>query len=292
VVLHRFSDLAFILIFHVFGYRKKVVYQNLKNSFPQKTHLQLVEIQKNFYRHFCDLIFETIKTFSISKEEILKRCQLENPGVLFKLYQDQKNIAGISSHMGNWEWLSLSLSALCDYELLAVYKPLANRKLNSLVINSRQRFGAIFVAIKNLKSSLDQPHLKPYFVGLLSDQAPHDYHKALEFQFLNQPTFFVPGPGIISVQRGLTPAYGWIKKIGRSRYTWKLEVFDEPIPEYADLNQVEQNQIQKISQAHQLSQKDSILVYVITKKFVYQLEKQIKMAPQDWLWSHRRWKLR
>jgi KDO2-lipid IV(A) lauroyltransferase len=291
-VLHRFSDLTYFGIYHVMGYRKKVVWQNLKNSFPEKSDQELRWIQKKFYQNFCDLIFETIKTFSISEKEIDERCVLENPEVAQNLWRTGANVAGISSHMGNWEWLSLSMSLATKHEFLAVYKPLANRKLNDLVISSRQRFGAKFTAIKNLKAVLDQPHDKPYLVGLLSDQAPHDYAKAFELPFLNQSTFFVPGAGILSVQKNLTPLYGWIKRVGRSRYVWRLELLNEDIPSTDSLTAMELGQVRKISVAHGLSELEAVRALVITRKFVRQLESEIKMAPQDWLWSHRRWKNR
>ncbi len=213
-ILHRFSDLAYFGIYYGLGYRKKVVWQNLKNSFPEKSDAEILRIQKAFYRNFCDLIFETIKTFTITEEEIRERCVVENPEVLQKLFSENKNVAGISSHMGNWEWLSMALSLSSKHEFLAVYKQLANRKLNQLVIASRERFGAKFIPIKNIKSVLDEVHVHPYLVGLLSDQAPHDYAKAIEVPFLHQPTFFVPGPGILSVLKKLTPLYGWIRRVG------------------------------------------------------------------------------
>lgn len=291
-VLHRFSDVTYFGIYHVLGYRKKVVWQNLKNSFPDKSDRELQWIRKKFYQNFCDLIFETIKTFSISEKEIDERCVLENPEVVQNLWRTGANVAGISSHMGNWEWLSLSLSLATKHRFLAVYKPLANRKLNDLVIRSRERFGAQFIAIKNLKAALDQPHDRPYLVGLLSDQAPHDYAKAFELPFLNQSTFFVPGPGILSVQKNLTPLYGWIRRVGRSRYRWRLEEFRERIPAMEELSPLESGQVKKISTVHGLSEQDAIKALVITRKFARQLESEIKMAPQDWLWSHRRWKVR
>jgi KDO2-lipid IV(A) lauroyltransferase len=291
-VLHRLSDLSYFWIYVVFGYRKKTVRGNLQRSFPDRSLPEIIAIEKGFYRNFCDLIFETIKTSTISKEEILDRCRLENPELLLKLYRDGANVAGISSHMGNWEWLSMALSLSSDYKFLAVYKPLANAKMNRIVVGSRERFGAIFVAIKQLKRILDQSHERPYFVGLLSDQAPHDYAKAFELPFLNQPTYFVPGPGVLCVKRNLTPVYGWIRRVGRSRYAWRLELLEESVPDYAVLSEQDRIQVDRFASAHRLTQAESLKAWVITRKLASRLEEEIKMAPQDWLWSHRRWKSR
>jgi KDO2-lipid IV(A) lauroyltransferase len=291
-VLHFFSDVSYFWIYTVFGYRQKTVRANLLRSFPEKSLAEIIAIEKGFFRNFCDLIFETIKTSTISKEEIQARCKLQNPEVLQQLYREGKNVAGISSHMGNWEWLSLALSLSSEYKFLAVYKPLANAKLNRVVIGSRERFGAIFVAIKHLKTILDQSHEKPYFVGLLSDQAPHDYSKAMELPFLNQPTFFVPGPGMLCLKRNLTPVYGWIRRVGRSQYTWHLELLGDVNQTYNQLSESERVQVDRFAAAHRLNQEDGVRAFVITRKLAQRLEEEIKMAPQDWLWSHRRWKLR
>ena len=291
-MIHLLSDITFLLVYHGIGYRKKTVRENLIRSFPEKPHEEILAIEKVFFRNFCDLMFETFKTESMTRDEIQERCRLENPEMVQALFQQRKNVTGISSHMCNWEWLSLSLSVNSDYKFLAVYKPLANSRLNEIVIRSREKFGAIFVPIKRLKAILDQSHEKPYFVGLLSDQAPHDYAKAFELPFLGQSTFFVPGPGMLSVKYGLTPVYGWIRRVGRSRYVWRLELLDEAIPAYEELNPFEQEQVKRFSAAHRLELTDAIHALVITRKLARRLEEEIKMAPQDWLWSHRRWKSR
>jgi len=293
-ILHRFSDVTYFGIYYLMGYRRKVVWQNLKNSFPEKSDAEILRLQKKIYRYFCDLIFETIKTFTISEEEIRRRCVLTNEEFAKKLFQEQKSMAMISSHMGNWEWgsLAVSLQVKPTHQLFAVYKPLASKKLNDVVIRSRERFGANFVAIKNLKSVLENASGPPYIVGLISDQAPHDYSKAFEIPFLNQSTFFVPGPGVLSVQRKLIPVFAWIRRVGRSRYEWRLEVMDESTPALSELSSSEQEQVMKISKAHGLEVNDAVRAFIITRAYANKLEAEMKMAPQDWLWSHRRWKTR
>ena len=291
-VLHRFSDVTYFGIYHVLGYRKKVVWENLKGSFPEKTDQEILQIQKKFYQNFCDLIFESIKGFTISKEEVLERSRFENPELIDQLFLENKNGIGISSHMGNWEWLALSGPLTLKSDIFVLYKPLANKKINHLVVNSRERFGARFIKIKSLRSTLDQQHLRPFYFAVLSDQAPHDYAKAFELPFLNRSTFFVAGPGLLYVQRNLTPVFGWIRRVGRSRYISHFELFEDPIPQMKNLSEVEQEQVRKFSVAHQLSESDSVKAFAVTKKFAQRLEEEIKMAPQDWLWSHRRWKTR
>ena len=92
-VLHGISTFLYFFIYHVFGIRKKVVYRNLNNSFPDKPPEEIEEIAKKFYRHFCDIIVESLKLFHISKEELVDRSKFVNPEVL-NYYYDKGNDNG------------------------------------------------------------------------------------------------------------------------------------------------------------------------------------------------------
>ncbi|MBC7125137.1 MAG: acetyltransferase, partial [Bacteroidales bacterium] len=52
--LYGISDIMYLIIYKIIGYRVDVVKKNLKNSFPKKTESELLEIERKFYRHFCD----------------------------------------------------------------------------------------------------------------------------------------------------------------------------------------------------------------------------------------------
>src|ERR1039458_6752740 len=74
--LYGLSDFFFVIMYYVLGYRKKVVMQNLRNSFPEKSEKELKKIAIAFYKYFCDLFLETFKTLTISKQEIFVRCKI------------------------------------------------------------------------------------------------------------------------------------------------------------------------------------------------------------------------
>jgi KDO2-lipid IV(A) lauroyltransferase len=147
------------------------------------------------------------------------------------------------------------------------------------------------IPMKAVRRAIREDHGRPYLLGLLSDQAPHDYDKAFEVEFLNQQTFVVPGPGILTVQENLTPIWGWMRRTGRSRFEWGLEVltFDPPRSGFTDSDRA---QILRISKAHKISEADAARALALILSYSKKLEAQIEMAPQDWLWSHRRWKSR
>ena len=77
-ILYALSDVLFFLLYHVAGYRRKIVRQNLTESFPEKDLSEIRRIEKKFYHFFSDMMLESCKLASISPEEIRRRMQFKN----------------------------------------------------------------------------------------------------------------------------------------------------------------------------------------------------------------------
>src|SRR5690554_7852721 len=69
-VLYFISDIVYFLLYYIVGYRKKVVRENLQNSFPELTREERAAIEKKFYKHFADFLVESTKSLSISNKAI------------------------------------------------------------------------------------------------------------------------------------------------------------------------------------------------------------------------------
>ena len=289
-VLHRISDFLFLFLYYGLRYRRGVVRENLRGAFPKSTDAWRVSIEKQFYRNLCDLIVETLKTTTLSEEEIQERSIFRGQDNVDQWFKDGVNLDGVSSHLANWEWLGLITCYSIKHQCYAVYKPLSSSRMNAFMLKSRARLGLTLISMKDLRAFFELHHPKPFLLGLLSDQAPHDYSKAFEIEFLNQKTYFFSGPGILAVKYGLTPCWGWMKRVGRSRFEWGLDpiVVDRSRP----LTSQEHKQIEKIAVMHALSLPDAEYAFLIVKEYARVLEARICEAPADWLWSHRRWKKR
>ena len=74
-VLYILSDGLFYLIYYVVKYRRPLVRKHLFDSFPEKSEAERIKIEKEFYSWFCDYIVETIKLFTMSKKQVMKRMQ-------------------------------------------------------------------------------------------------------------------------------------------------------------------------------------------------------------------------
>jgi KDO2-lipid IV(A) lauroyltransferase len=264
-ILYFLSDGVYALLFHVTGYRKKVVLKNLRNSFPEKTEEEINVICKKFYHYFCDLTLETFKTLTIGKEKMLKRCSLE-PGA--KIFFDQlaaanQSVIIVMGHKGNWEWAGNTFSLCCKHQLYVIYHPLSNKYFNSLVYKMRTRFGTKLIAMKDTFREMTKNRSELNATAFIADQSPSP-DKAYWMQFLNQDTPVFMGTEKIAQKMKYPIVYVSVKKIKRGYYTLAAKLLKEP--PYI-LNEGE------ITTAH-------------TEK----LEKDILEQPETWLWTHRRWK--
>ena len=264
-VLYIFSDIVFFIIYRIIGYRKQVVNENLRNSFPEKSSEEIRKIRKEFYHHFCDTFVETIKLWNISKKEILKRCVLKNPEI-FEPYKAQgKSIIAVTGHYANWEWLS-SLALYNVGDFLPIYKPLHNKVIDKMYIKIREKLGAKTLAKNDTLRTMIRYRNQGKFTitAFIGDQTPN--RKSLHYwtKFLNQDTPILQGAERIAKKLDQAVIYCKMTKLKRGYYEYEF------IPISDNQKETEENEI--------------------TERHTRLLENIINENPSYWLWSHRRWK--
>jgi KDO2-lipid IV(A) lauroyltransferase len=263
-VLYFISDFLYILLYRIFAYRVKVCNANLKKALPYKTEEEIKIIEKKFYKHLCDVIVETIKSFTISPKELKKRMKLLNPEVLAEVYRTNRKMIAVTGHYGNWEWAAITLPFQSQYNAQGVYLAIKNPIINRAMIKSRSRFGIdlleagkIYQELENRKSTLS-------ITGFIADQSPSKPEKGIWMHFLNQETVVASGTERYAALHEMAVAFGKIRKIKRGYYTLEYELVTENAA------------IEKAG--------------AVTQKHTQILEKIIQEEPQFWLWSHKRWK--
>jgi KDO2-lipid IV(A) lauroyltransferase len=255
----------FIIVYYLAGYRKKVVFENLHNAFPDKTDKEIKQIAFRFYRHFCDLIVETIKLPHLNDWQILKRVNYRNLEILDELYRKQKSITGIIGHYNNWEWQN-SLSLVLKHKVIAIYKPLTNNAIDRLMLKLRIKYGAVMVPMSNIyKETAKYKQLQmPSISIFIADQSPPKSEIRYRTMFLNQDTPIYLGAEKIARKMDHAVIFLKMRKIKRGFYKIDPELLFE--------------------NAHGVSENE------ITEAHVKALEKLIIEKPEYWLWTHRRWK--
>ncbi len=263
-IIYLLSDIFYIVVYYIVGYRKEVVIENLRNSFPEKSEAEIKIISKKFFHHFSDLSLEAIKTHGMDENDANKRMVVKNADVVNRFYNQGKSVVVLTLHYNNWEWSNI-LGRHQKHQILAIYKPMTNLQFNIFMNKARDKFGA--EAIKDsltLRTVIDKKRKnEPVFIWLAADQTPPVFHK-FWMRFLNQDALFYPGPASISKKFNYPVFFQSIKKIKRGHYETNFELlFENP---------------EEVSETE------------IMRTFVEKMEALIKETPEYYLWSHRRWK--
>ena len=266
-VLYLLSDLLYLLVYRIVGYRVKVTRRNLEASFPDRSTDELRKLERRFYHHFCDYIVETIKMAHISLEEIQQRAYIENIEVADKLMDEGHRCLILAmGHYGNWEWYSASTTVFREVKMYQIYRPLKNLAVDKLFINLRTRFGSF--GIKKNDTFRDIVKLKRdkvrTIVIFLADQTPSRGNLHYWTTFLNQDTPMLTGAERIARKLNLPVLFLDVQKLRRGYYTLEIKLLSES-PKDMPENQ-------------------------LTEEYTRLLEQMIRRAPAYWLWTHKRWK--
>lgn len=264
-VLYIISDGLYYLLYYVFKYRKKVVFENLSNAFPEKTQDERTAIAKKFYRYFPDIFLEAIKMKTISAKEVFKRIEFLNQEEVDRHFEQGKGVIGVTAHYCNWELGVHRMSLMTDYPTLIIYKPLNNKAINEAYNDLRCRFGAIMVPMKQILRHILRLKNQPHMSMFVADQTPTYQDSDYFMEFLNQDTLVFTGTERIARLTKNPIVYCHIgRKEKRGHYFCKFTTLVEDPDQYAE---------HEITQLH--------------NKFTEEL---IREKPEYWLWSHRRWK--
>jgi len=266
-VLYMFSSILFVFVFYIVGYRKKVVKNNLKLCFPEKSDREIHTISKKFYQHFCDMVFEAIKSLTISEAEIKRRFKFTNIEEIHKIEKENKSIMLMCAHYGSWEWIFI-LQKYVTFDGYAVYKKLNNKYFDRLVRRIRAKYNTYLITTKNTVATLRKIKSKGEIAifGFLSDQSPKA-DKAFHWtNFMNIKVPVHTGAEKLAKELDMVVMFFKTKKIKRGYYETTFKTVAINPNDYKD--------------------------YEITDMFIKYLEEMIYEAPEFYLWTHKRWKHR
>ena len=264
--LYLISDVLFFVLYYITGYRRKVVQENLRNSFPEKSEEERRLIEKKYFKYLADLVMETIKLISISAKEAQRRMYTANLDLMEHYFSQGKSIIAVTAHYGNWEMAAVSFGFQTDERRVIVYKPLSNAIFNDFFNKTRSRFGTVMISMKQSLRNMIEHRKELSFIVLASDQTPTRGDATYFTTFLNQPTaVFLGGEKLTKVLDAVVVFYR-IDLVKRGYYRATL------VPIAEDPKQTEP--------------------YEITDMHVKYLESMIREKPENWLWSHRRWKVK
>lgn len=266
-IFYFLSDCVYLLIYHVIGYRKKVVRANLALALPHLTAKERLQIEKKSYHHLCDMFLEMVKTMTISSAEMNKRFVVTNLEVMTDLEKKGKSIMLIASHYASWEWL-LSFNQKVSIKGIGVYKKLANKHFDKLVRDIRSKYNTELVPTNQTIPLIanNQRNNIQCIYGLASDQSPKADRIFHWQSFMGVEVPVHTGPEMLAKKYDMNVVFAKVKKIKRGYY----ELTIVPLSENAK----------------------SVPDFEITEAYIKEVEKQIAEAPEYYFWTHKRWKHR
>ncbi|RNA62561.1 lipid A biosynthesis acyltransferase [Chryseobacterium nematophagum] len=264
-ILYIFSDIIFFLNYYFIRYRKKVITENLKNSFPNKSNEEIAEIRKKFYQNFSDYLVETVKSFSISEIESRVRMQHINQHLFHEAKEEGKNIILLAGHVFNWEWINALAKVIPQKHCHPVYRKVNNDFWENQMKKVRNKFGNEALeaneVILNIFRSKNNGNSAYMFVA---DQTPHFSHVNYGLTFLNQKTPAFIGYDKLATRMDLVFIYCEMKKVKRGYYQVNYHRIYPDDEKFAE--------------------------HEVVIKFHSLLENTLHKHPDNYLWSHRKWK--
>lgn len=258
------------LLHYVVRYRLKLVRKNLSLSFPDKSKKELRRIEHQFYRHFTDVFLEMMHIPSMSDSEIRRRVVFKNPEIAMDLVEGHKGLIAMLTHCANWEWSAFAQRYYewmgFDVQVIAAYRAPKNESVMKPMLRMRERTHCKYVTKQRLIRAMVERHRgeQKTFWGLNADQKPNPQGQHFWTTFLNQETAILTGSEELAKKFDYPVVYYRMTKVKRGYY--ELEV----IPISANPKQEEQ--------------------YAITGRYAQLMEEDINAHPEQWLWTHNRWK--
>lgn len=261
--LYRLSNGVAWLLFNVVGYRKKVVFKQLRDSFPEKSSADINRIAWASYLNLSDIMLESFKGFSMTKADFSERYIFTNPELVHDATASGGNSIQMAAHYTNWEWGVISLPLFIKRHIVGIYKPLSNIYIERYGRKQRGRFGIELVPIGETSAAFERLKETPSAYFFVSDQNTNS-DKAHWVIFLNQDTACPYGGDKYARMYDYPAYYLDFKRVKRGYYQLTFEKIAE--------------------NARTLPDEE------VTRRFMNRLEKTILSKPENWLWTHKRWK--
>lgn len=262
--LYLLSDFLSFFLYRILRYRYSVIQSNLRNAFPEKTDSEIESIIKKTYSNLCDVLLEGIKGMTLSLDEITRRYHFKNPKIADAAFQNNQSAVGLVSHYNNWEWGAYATDAQLKHRVVGVSKPTSNKYIDHYLSKVRARFNVHIVSIRQTGRAVIDFQDSPTLFVLIADQSPSNMEQVHWLNFLHQDTAFVNGPEKIARKYNYPVLHFTIERIRRGFYEINVHLLCQN-PEQTTEGE-------------------------ITRMYAQELEKQIWQQPENWLWSHKRWK--
>lgn len=265
-LLYALTDFLYLIIYHIWGFRRRLSLDNVRNSFPGRSPDEIEAITRQAYRNACNLIAEVLKGATMPDAEMRQRVRVSNLSLLQPWISAEQPVVLLASHHCNWEWLLQAACLELGISVDAVYKPLRVRAVDRFMLESRSRFGGNPIPVKNFLMEVLKRRKGARIIALVADQTPLASEEKHWTRFLNQDTAFFVGADKIARLIKAPVFFVGMHRSRRGYYEATLHMLS--VPPYS---------------------RDGT---DIIERYARVAEAHIEKHPADWLWMYRKWKYR
>ena len=257
----KFSGKIFEIIGPLFR-SKKIIYKNIKRAIPEINSEKLKRITKLMWNNYGKIFAEYMFIKNFRKGNLSSKIIIEGQEILEEIKKNKKQVVFISGHLSNFELMALHLEK-SGINLAAIYRPLNNLYLNPLMEKIRKKYICKHQIKKGIGGMKKLIHLKKknYSTALMIDQRVSE---GILSKFFNHEalTTTVPAQLVKKFNIPVVPIYIDRIKGLNFKITIKKPIF------FSNLKSVKN----------------------ITDELNLELEKMVIKKPENWIWSHNRWK--
>jgi len=252
------------LLYHLNRKHKKRALDNLKHSFPGKKQAELDKIIWNMYINLAKAYIEFLYIPGLNKDYIKKKVNIIGKENLDKALKKKKGVISITGHIDNWELLGAILVKV-GYPVSAIYHPMKNPYSNRFINRIRQKAGMNLIPLNNSFRLSLQALRQNHLLGLIADQdAGSD---GVFVNFFNRPASTAKGPAYFAIKTKAPVLLFTLVRDNKNNHTLYIS---SPL---------------KIKITGH-TEKD---IYYNTKLWSDELEKWVRLYPDQWFWVHRKW---
>lgn len=248
-------------------YRRRAEEQ-LRMAFPAKSDKWVKRTAIGCFEHFGQLAAEMIKTPRSPKSRAWAQVvKVTGERRVLELARAGKGVIFLSGHLGNWE-LGAQWAGRHDLQLTSIAHGSRNPRLGARMERERQARGHTTIEKEGAFRGLIRALRRGAIVALLTDRNPRD--SGMLVPFFGRDILTVTTPGLMSCATGapIVP-FACLRDGTAFHYTLHL---GEPI--FPDLSAPRDTEVARL-----------------TRESTAALERYIRMAPEQWQWMHRRWKI-
>ncbi|OGU58379.1 MAG: hypothetical protein A2X64_03495 [Ignavibacteria bacterium GWF2_33_9] len=246
--------------------RRKIALENLKHAFPEKSTRELKKIRYGSFLSYGITFAELFALKYIPKNQIEKYQTFPEINEIMEIFKRDKGIIFLSGHYGNWEMMAYAVGYISELPLTIVVKPLRNKPVNDWLDRIRTYRGNMTVPMKKSAFELVKRLKRKETIALLVDQAAQE-NKDMFVDFFGRLATTYEAPAQLALKFDVPIIMGFNTRQPDGTYVCHTQELD-----HSDLSINEEG------------------VKELTRRHVKILEDHIRKNPEQWSWSHRRWK--